>query len=45
MKQSMAAWTALVMMIISASSLVAHHSLSEFDTTRASPGKGNNRPV
>ena len=34
MKQSMAAWTALVMMIISASSLVAHHSLSEFDTTR-----------
>ena len=36
MKKTMAAWTAMVMMLISASSLVAHHSLSEFDTTRPS---------
>jgi hypothetical protein len=34
MKQTMAAWTAMAIILISANSLVAHHSLSEFDTTR-----------
>ena len=40
MKKTMAAWMAVVLMIVSASSLAAHHSLSQFDTTTAVRVKG-----
>jgi hypothetical protein len=36
----MAAWTAAALVLASAGSLVAHHSLSQFDTTRAVRVKG-----
>jgi hypothetical protein len=40
MKKRMAGWTAAVVVLASAGSLVAHHSLSQFDTTKAVRVKG-----
>jgi hypothetical protein len=40
MKKMMAAWTAIFAVLASAGSLVAHHSLAQFDTDRAVRVKG-----
>ena len=40
MKKIMAGWTAAVLLLVSAGSLLAHHSLSRFDTTKAVTVKG-----
>jgi hypothetical protein len=40
MKKMIAAWTAAVAVLASAGSMVAHHSLAQFDTTKAVRVKG-----
>ena len=40
MKKMMAVWTAAAVVLASAGSLVAHHSLAQFETTRAVRVKG-----
>ena len=40
MKKTLSGWTAAVVMLASAGSLAAHHSLSQFDTTTAVTVKG-----
>ncbi len=45
MKTMTIRWLAVVGALLSAGSLLAHHSLSNYDTTKAVHVKGNNRPV
>ena len=40
MKKMMAGWIAAVLVLVSAGSLLAHHSLAQFDTTKAVTVKG-----